>query len=60
MNPDHMDDKIVSEQIALRTAQDIARQIADEQDPDYSPWGGKFSDKPLDKQVFAVEKAGNC
>lgn len=55
-----MDDKIVVEKIVADQAREIASRSTHEQDSDYSPWGGKFSDEPLDREVFAVDKAGNC
>lgn len=59
MTADHMDDKIVAGQIAEQ-AQELADRSTHENDSDHSPWGGKFTDKPLDRKVFAVDKPGDC
>ena len=50
---ENMDDRAVIEMILLQEAKELAQQT---DDPDFSPWGGKFS-KP---QSFAAGKTGNC
>jgi hypothetical protein len=60
MLTDAMDDRITIEKIALQQAQEIARQATDEQDPDFSPWGGQFSRKPLNQYVNPDGKVGEC
>ena len=56
--PDNLDDRQICERIVEQIAREIVLDANMQNDPNFQPWGGRFS-KPR-PDCHAAGKIGNC